>query len=701
MGETLIGRVLLDQFRVDSFLASGGMGEVYKAWDIRRNTVLAMKVLHADLADDPSVLKRFKREARALAKLTHPNIVPFYGLYQTDETAFLLEAFISGPTLKDVLRQQRSKPLPLAATMSILKAVTAALGYAHANGIVHCDVKPGNIMIDSGGVIFLTDFGIARHADSTTTTLSLAGTPAYMAPEQIRDETVSAATDVYALGLVLYEMLTGERPFKSNQKSTENHGTTQRERLYAAQLSSTPPDLRSLNPNIPQALAAVVLQALEKEPSKRYATTIDLFQEACLALGVSPNGVDDRINPSEMAGILPQMAAQTAPTGFTTFDQIPPPPVKRWTRYLPVGLAAGALLAAALLVSRPTVIKPGGGSPTQARAAYATADLPIAVDLPTATTASVVKTATTVRAAPTNAVALEPSVQPTEKKTKTPKPTNVPGSSITSPKDGMLQLYVPAGEFLMGAANSDSQAGNEERPQRTIYLDAYWVDQTEVTNDMFAKFVKEASYRTTAEQRGKSQTWAGQNWTPTIGANWMHPDGPGSTINGKGSYPVSQVSWFDAQAYCSWAGRRLPTEAEWEKAARGTDGNLYPWGNQAPDASLANFADQSFVGNWGDKTVNDGYAFAAPVGSYPAGASSYGALDMAGNLWEWVTNWYSESYQAKMPDSNPPGPKSGDEKMIRGGGWGSKPQYVRTTNKDGDSDYVGSTGNGFRCVEEE
>ena len=305
MNPVQIGQVLLNQFRVDSFVASGGMGAVYRVWDLQRNALLAMKVLHAELADDPSIFKRFRREARALQKLTHPNIVPFYGLYQLDDLVFILERFIDGPSLKDMLRQNKGEALPIPQTLSYLKAVSAALGYAHSNGVVHCDVKPGNVMIDRGGTIYLTDFGVARHTESTTTTIGSAGTPAYMAPEQIRGEHVTPATDIYGLGVLLFELLTGQRPFRGNEPGTENAGLTAAERTRFAHLHLMPPDPRSLNPAIPDALAQVLLTALNKDPNQRFNSTQAFYLAACGAAQVSPAEVADLAPVSDFPILRP------------------------------------------------------------------------------------------------------------------------------------------------------------------------------------------------------------------------------------------------------------------------------------------------------------------------------------------------------------------------------------------------------------
>ncbi len=296
MPSNIVGQVIAKQFRVDAFIASGGMGSVFRVWDLKRNVPLAMKVLHADLAEDPVIFERFKREARALRKLEHPNIVPFYGLYETPALTFLLERFIDGPTLKDILAQRSGSLLPDQDVLCIIKSLCSAVGYAHNNNVIHCDIKAANVMLERGGHIYLGDFGIARHAESDATVMPGAGTPAYMAPEQIMGNTVSQATDIYALGILLFELLTGRRPFRGTESGTDKSGQTVNERIRFAQVNLPAPDPRLLNPKISPQLSAVVLRSLEKEPSARFSTCQDLLSALCEAYKTSSELIPDRIS---------------------------------------------------------------------------------------------------------------------------------------------------------------------------------------------------------------------------------------------------------------------------------------------------------------------------------------------------------------------------------------------------------------------
>lgn len=240
------------------------------------------------------------------------------------------------------------------------------------------------------------------------------------------------------------------------------------------------------------------------------------------------------------------------------------------------------------------------------------------------------------------------------------------------------QVYVPAGSFAMGSEDGLPQ----ERPVHEVILDGFWIDRTEVTNAQFAAFVADTGYETTAESEGS-------------GNDWQHPQG--SSLEGLDNHPVVNVSWDEAQAYATWAGGRLPTEAEWEYAARGPGAFVYPWGNEF-DGRL-NFCDRNCSRSWSNQDIGDGYAFTAPVGTYPDGASWVGALDMAENVWEWVNDWYKDDSYGRSARENPIGPSSGSAKVLRGGAWdvdeiGAPAAYRFDDQPDHGNDTVG-----FRLVE--
>ena len=317
---------------------------------------------------------------------------------------------------------------------------------------------------------------------------------------------------------------------------------------------------------------------------------------------------------------------------------------------------------------------PFGGAPAATEAPFAPTAVPVI-----ATLASVPNEAPT-------ATLLVPTAPPV--------PTAVPTEAMVDVReqDGMLMLKVPAGEFSMGSEQND-----DEKPVHSVMLADYWIDQTEVTNDMFSQFVQAASHKTDAEAAGKSWVFnpTTNTWEEITGADWRHPQGPATDLAGLGQHPVVHVSWQDAAAYCAWAGARLPTEAEWEKAARGTQGATYPWGEAAPAGDLLNFADINLAVDWANKNVNDGYQYTAPVGSYPRGASPYGALDMAGNVWEWTADWY-QAYPGNTVVNDSYGQKY---RVLRGGCWYvSYDSDVRTADRSGlgpaDSDDV----TGIRCA---
>ena len=253
--------------------------------------------------------------------------------------------------------------------------------------------------------------------------------------------------------------------------------------------------------------------------------------------------------------------------------------------------------------------------------------------------------------------------------------TCTPTETPSAPAD---MLLVPAGEFLMGSTNADidqAQAWSsksrrefeDEFPQHSVYLDAYYIDRFEVTNAQFEAFVNATGYRTTAEEKGEFNTWRAA-YAP-----------------GMENYPVVWMSWYDADAYCKWAGKRLPTEAEWEKAARGNLGRIFPWGNEW-DPTKANSGET-------------GYGHTMPVGSFPTGFSYYGARDMAGNVWEWVADWWDPGYYSVSPTRNPQGPLTPTQnKVLRGGAFGNARWQLRTAHRHTGGPDGYARDHGFRCA---
>jgi formylglycine-generating enzyme required for sulfatase activity len=271
-------------------------------------------------------------------------------------------------------------------------------------------------------------------------------------------------------------------------------------------------------------------------------------------------------------------------------------------------------------------------------------------------------------------------------------PTPGVGDTQTRSADGMVIVYVPGGTSQMGSDENDSGAESDEIPQHTVTLDGFWIDRTEVTNAQYRQCVEAGACH--------PPEFSGERFAVLTRDSYY--DDPAYD-----DYPVVHVDWYQAEAYCSWAGARLPTEAEWEYAARGEQGSIYPWGDDPPDDTLLNY--------------DDSVGLPTEVGSYPDGASWCGALDMAGNVWEWVADWYgdypSEAHEDRIPEegleelmaewygdypsgaqTNPTGPATGQFKVLRGGTYGAAWLFVRVAYRFHVMPQDHSSDSGFRCA---
>lgn len=273
-------------------------------------------------------------------------------------------------------------------------------------------------------------------------------------------------------------------------------------------------------------------------------------------------------------------------------------------------------------------------------------------------------------------------------------------NSIEINELNILFIHIPKGEFIMGQTDKEKEwlikeigkrnykrFSSDERPAHKVYLSEYWISDTEITVKQFAEFISETGYITDAEKKGNSFIRTKNKWGKVNNANWKNP---GFIQND--NHPVVCVSWFDSVEFCKWLSKKtgytitLPTEAQWEKAASGKENTIYPWGNKALGGKFANYADkkcwEKYKINWSNKSVNDNYAATAPVGNYPKGNSSFNIKDMAGNVWEWCQDTYSNNYYSKSPKNNPTGPsKKGYFKVLRGGSWGDSINTLRKSKR--------------------
>jgi eukaryotic-like serine/threonine-protein kinase len=665
----MIGRTI-SHYRIEEKLGEGGMGVVYRALDTRLGRAVAIKILPLQTVGDPERKWRFVREAKAASALNHPNIVTIYEIDQAplDDRSpidFIVMEYVEGQSLA---RRIEAGRLPLTEALDYASAAASALAAAHQAGIVHRDVKPGNIMVTPSGRIKVLDFGLAKllepagDADEAAKTVTspaslppltghgvILGTLAYMSPEQAEGKPVDARSDVFSLGAVLFEMLAGRRPFAG-----DSHIAT-----VTAILRDDPPPLKTFCPDAPAELERILRRALAKRPDERYASAAEMFEalEQCrrrvsgaaslpaslrrprvlipfaalLLLGAAA-GVWAWVHAARIRRArenLPEIARRIEQNRFVAavrlarqVERVLPREVERMRRdWVPVSIdtmPSGAEVSAREYLGENLDWEPLGTSPVRTRLPRGYYRWRVA----------------------------KHGFETIEAASSSMRPVTLRLDPTGSLPPGMV--HIPGGSF-------------ELRSVPAVELADYWLDKYEVTNRQFKQFVDRGGYQKREYwkepfiQDGRSLSWeeAMSRLRDTTGRPGPSTWTLGSYPEGHEDYPVGGVSWYEAAAYAEFAGKSLPTIYHWYKAA-----------------GIDIFSDILRLSNFGGKGP-------APAGAHQ-GLSPYGNYDMAGNVKEWCWN------------------EAGSHRYILGGAW-SDPVYL-FSEAEARSPLDRSATNGFRCA---
>jgi formylglycine-generating enzyme required for sulfatase activity/tRNA A-37 threonylcarbamoyl transferase component Bud32 len=576
------------RYQIGSVLGTGAMGVVYRAHDPYLGRAVAIKLVR-DTRANTSGQARLLREAQAMARLRHPNVVPIFDVGEVDGAMFVAMPILEGGTLKRWLCDGSRS---LDAILDRFIAAGRGLAAAHAAGLVHRDFKPDNVLLGTDGEIHVADFGLARLANDhlasnagtdplvpglLTQKGAVVGTPPYMAPEQLRNHPIDARADQFSFCVALWEAIFGRRPFPDPSTGIEHPIRARLDTIAAG------PPLRRDH----TAIARILARGLAFDPDNRWPSMQALLEKITTHRG--------HRYWRPLAGSLGAIGLATAIVAFAWPQGLEPIRMFSW----------GSV--------RETAVPDGQRK-------------------------------------------VSPAVSASR--------GNCPSGTVR----------VPSGRFQMGSPEGVGLA--DEHPMHEVTLSAYCIDKTEVTVE---------AYVACATAKGCPPPQFSE-LSYDLGPNDLRRRSQFCNSTDRPDHPINCVDWNQAVAYCQWAGERLPTEAEWEYAARGSDGRTYPWGVDAPSPERLNVYGTA-----------DGYDSTSPVGSFPYSASPFGALDMAGNVWEWTADWYG--FYSEEPVSDPQGPMDGTRHVLRGAGWmNHDPGVARAAFRNWGEPMVRVNTLGFRCV---
>jgi dienelactone hydrolase len=658
---TLEAGTLLGPYEIEALIGAGGMGEVYRGRDTRLNRSVAIKVISPQLASQALFRERFERETRTISRLNHPNVCTVFDVGHQGDVHFFVMEFVEGETLAERLSRGRLSPVE---SLGIALQIALGLAHAHKQGIVHRDIKPANVMLTSDGAAKILDFGVAKGDQTGTGTQPgvVVGTLAYMAPEQLMDGAATPATDVWSVGVVLFEMLSGSRPFRGRDAVSLLRSIVH-EPVPALQLAGA----------APTGVRRIIKSAVAKDPNDRYASAAELAEdlESCLAQ------LSTALHPRNDFGLWR--------------------PIHRgwYAAAAVVALFAAGLTVRAVVDSRREAWARGYAIPEirrllaedqygasfvllQQAAAYLGDDPSLTSLWPAVSVSATVVTepsGASVSFKEYSDVAgdWQPLGQTPLQKIQLPRGA----FRFKIEKEGFEPTYLA--RFLSGtfepaaivlrsveAAGDTVHIPGDTLPvnlsgfdtEDLVTLGPFSMDRTEVTNRAFKDFVAAGGYRDPKYWRaGGLDAASFLDATGRVGpAAWELGDFP----TGRGDDPVGGVSWYEAAAYCEFRRQRLPTLYHWSRAA------LAPYEITAPlgpsIVPLSNFSGKGL----------------APVAQF-AGMGPYGTYDMAGNVREWVWN-----------------PSSSGRRFVLGGAW-HEPEYLFSVPSSLPPDDR-SLANGFRCM---